>query len=544
MVDILRTGLSGLVASQRALATTSHNIANANTPGYSRQRVELANNAPFFAGSPKNPIYVGTGVNVQSISRAYDDFLTQQVRGHNSNVGQSETLDSWISQLDGVLGNGKTGLAPALDQFFGAVQDAANSPASVPARQALLGQAETLASRFRELNGQMTTLREGVNQTLSQTVGEVNALAEGIAKINGAIAQSQGNGDAAPDLLDQRDRLVNDLSRKLPVSTVIQDDGTMNVFVGKGQGLVVGVKASALETAHSTTDPGKLDIRFEKTASSIADFLNGGEIGGMLDFQNKVLDPAQNKLGLMAVGVAQTFNEQHIQGRDLNGNPGVEFFKPPAPKVAANPANAGSGAVTVTIADLGALQPSDYELKYDGANYNLLRLSDNKMVSSSASPPSTADGMQITFSGAPVAGDRFLIQPTRDGAKDFKVAMADPRAFAAADATGGVGNNGNALALAGLQTERKLLDGSSSFHEVQARMTAEVGIQGSSTRASLKAQTALLGQSTQARDNVSGVNLDEEAANLMKYQQAYEAAARVVQVGDSIIQTLLDAVRR
>lgn len=337
MVDILRTGLSGLVASQRALATTSHNIANANTPGYSRQRVELANNAPFFAGSPKNPIYVGTGVNVQSISRAYDDFLTQQVRGHNSNVGQSETLDSWISQLDGVLGNGKTGLAPALDQFFGAVQDAANSPASVPARQALLGQAETLASRFRELNGQMTTLREGVNQTLSQTVGEVNALAEGIAKINGAIAQSQGNGDAAPDLLDQRDRLVNDLSRKLPVSTVIQDDGTMNVFVGKGQGLVVGVKASALETVHSTTDPGKLDIRFEKTASSVADFLNGGEIGGMLDFQNKVLDPAQNKLGLMAVGVAQTFNEQHIQGRDLNGNPGVEFFKPPAPKVAANP---------------------------------------------------------------------------------------------------------------------------------------------------------------------------------------------------------------
>ncbi|MBL8258476.1 MAG: flagellar hook-associated protein FlgK, partial [Candidatus Competibacteraceae bacterium] len=368
--------------------------------------------------------------------------------------------------------------------------------------------------------------------------------AEGIAKINGAIALTQGNGSAAPDLLDQRDRLVNDLSRRLPVSTVIQDDGTMNVFIGKGQGLVVGVKASALETVHSTTDPGKLDIRFEKTASSISEFLNGGEIGGLLDFQTKVLDPAQNKLGLMAIGVAQTVNEQHAKGLDLDGKIGGDFFAPPAPKVSANAANAGSGAASVAIADLGALQPSDYELKYDGSSYSLLRLSDNKVVSNSVSLPATLDGMEISLSGAPVAGDRFLIQPTRSGAKDFKVAITDPRAFAAADAAGGTGNNGNALALANLQTERKLLDGSSSFHDVQGKMTAEVGIQGSSARAALKAQTALLDQSTQARDNVSGVNLDEEAANLMKYQQAYEAAARVVQVGDSIIQTLLDAVRR
>lgn len=161
MVDILRTGLSGLIASQRALATTSHNIANANTPGYTRQRVAVTNNQPFFAGSAARPMYVGTGVNVQSIARVYDDFATQQVRGHGSNVGQLETMDRWISQLDGVLGDSDSGLAPALSQFFAATQDVANSPASLPARQALFDQAETLAARFQELDAANLTTNPG-----------------------------------------------------------------------------------------------------------------------------------------------------------------------------------------------------------------------------------------------------------------------------------------------------------------------------------------------------------------------------------------------
>ena len=159
MVDLLRTGLSGLLASQRALAVASHNIANANTAGYSRQRAALTNNLPAFMGRHgTNSHYIGTGVNVQSVNRVYDDFLTRQTRGYNANVGQLETMDQWISQLDGVVGKKDTGLAPAINQFFAAVQDAANSPASLPARQALLGKAETLAARFQEMNGQMNAL--------------------------------------------------------------------------------------------------------------------------------------------------------------------------------------------------------------------------------------------------------------------------------------------------------------------------------------------------------------------------------------------------
>lgn len=543
MVDILRTGLSGLIASQRALATTSHNIANASTPGYSRQRAEMTSNLPFFAGGPGQSMYVGTGVHVASITRVYDDFLTQQVRSHGSNVGQSETMSEWIDQLDGLLGDSGTGLAPALKQFFASAQDVVNSPASLPARQALLGQAGTLAARFQELDGQMDALREGVNQSLSNTVGEINKLAESIAKANSVISLSRGNGGASPDLLDQRDQLIADLAQRVPVSTVAQDDGTLSVFIGKGQTLVLGGNANALETARSADDPRALDVRFKGTSSKINDFLGGGEVGGLLAFQKQVLDPAQNKLGLMAVGLTETFNAQHALGQDLNGDPGGDFFVPIAPKIMANTANTGSGTLTATIASVGDLQPSDYELSYNGTDYSLRRLSDDAVVATGAGP-FTADGLDITVGGAPAAGDRFLIRPTRNGASDFKVSITDPREFAAADSAGGVGNNGNALKLAGLQTERTLLKGSSSFQDVQGQMVAEVGTQGSGARSTLQAQQALLEQTTQARDGMSGVNLDEEAANLMKYQQSYEAAAKVIQIGDSLIQTLLSVLGR
>lgn len=464
MVDLLRTGLSGLLASQRALAVASHNIANANTAGYSRQRAALTNNLPAFMGRHgTNSHYIGTGVNVQSVNRVYDDFLTRQTRGYNANVGQLETMDQWISQLDGVVGKKDTGLAPAINQFFAAVQDAANSPASLPARQALLGKAETLAARFQEMNGQMNALREGANQTLTQTVGEINTLTENIAKINESIVRAQGSsGGAPPDLLDQRDQLVADLARKAPISTLAQADGTLSVFIGNGQPLVQGHEAIALETAPSASSQGALDVRVKQTGVVLTDSLHGGEIGGLLDFQSQVLAPAQNQLDALAKGVAATFNAQHKLGKDLDGKTGENFFS----------------AAT--------------------------------------------------------------------GAADFKVAITDPRKFAAAtdDGTGNPapGDNSNALKLVGLQTQKTI--GGSSYQEAHSQMVAEVGARGSAASSSLTVQTALLEQATQARDSVSGVNLDEEAANLMKYQQAYEAAAKVVQVGDSIMQTVLDMVRR
>ncbi len=633
MADILRTGLSGLIAFQRSLATTSHNIANANTPGYTRQRAELTSNRPDYIGGLSSPQYIGNGVNVASVSRVYNNFLTEQARNYGSSVGQLAAKDRWTTQLDSVLGDGSTGLAPAVKQFFASAQDVANSPASLPDRLALLGQAETLASQFNTLDGKINVLRDGVNQELRGAVTTINGLAENIAKANQAILNSSGSsGAASPDLLDQRDQLVADLAQKVSVNTVIQSDGSMSVFIGNGQNLVMGVKANALETKISSTDPRKLDIQFKQGGSVITSAFSSGEVGGLLAFQDQVLDPAQNKLGLMAAGLAQTFNDQHEFGMDLNGVLGGDFFNSGVPTVGSKADNTGTGAFTATITDIGKVQPSDYEVKYDGANYSAVRVSDQKTIlgSGNLAALNTAlgnDGLSLALTGSPAIGDRFLIQPVRTAAAGFGVKIKDPNLFAAAapiktsadqgnagtgkisagealdatdanllttvniqftdathytvngvasattytsgedidingwriqltgaPATGdkfqvssnavGVGDNRNALKLNELQTGKKLLNGASTYQNVQSQMVSEVGTQGITTSNMLKTQEALQEQAVQARDGISGVNLDEEAANLMRYQQAYEAAAKVIQVGDAIIQTLLDAFRR
>ena len=557
MADIMRTGLAALTATQRALATASHNIANANTLGYTRQRVELVSRRPEYIGGTANPQFVGNGVDVGSITRVYDQFLTEQVRNYGSSVGQLETQDQWISQLDGVLGDGTTGLSPALKQFFASAQDVANSPASLPARQALLGQAETLASQFNNLDSRMNALRDGVNQSVSGKVTEINVLTESIAKANQAIANMPGGstGAGAPDLMDQRDQLVADLAKKVPVSTVIQSDGTMSVFIGNGQTLVMGFKANALETKPSAADPRKLDIQFKQDGSVITHAFSSGEVGGLLNFQNQALDSAQNKLGLMAEGLARTFNDQHQLGKDLGGAAGVDFFNEGTPTVGSNSNNTSSAAFTATITDISKVQPSTYEVKYDGANYSAVRVSDQKSILGSGTLAQLNtelgnDGLNITLTGSPAVGDRFLIQPTPKSAAGFKVLVTDPAKFAAADTTltaagtAEPGNNGNALKLAGLQTGKTLLNSSSAYLDVQSLMVSDVGTQGMTTRSTLKTQEALQTQAIEARDSVSGVNLDEEAANLMKYQRSYEAAAKVIQIGDSLIQTLLGVIGR
>lgn len=631
MVDIARTGLSGLMASQRSLATTGHNIANVNNPAYSRQRVELSAAGPQYVVSG----FIGRGVDIATISRVYDGFLTQQVRQHDANLNQSQTMNGLVEQLSGVLGDANTGLAPSLRQFFAAVQDVADDPASIPARQVMLSQGEALSARFQNTDRQLNELRENVNGNLRTTVGEINQLAHSIAEANRDIAAAQGKMGAPPnDLLDQRDRLLADLSQRVSLQTVVQTDGSLNVFIGNGQSLVVGTRTLPLETAPSATDPQDLVIRQQGqlVGTDLSAQLTGGRLGGYIDFRDKVLEPAHNNLGLLAVGLADTFNTQHQRGIDINGNLGRDFFQAGSPQLFANANNTGSGTANVTIADSSQLRSSDYEVRYDGANYSVQRLADKTVVATGVGP-FTVDGLNINLSGTPAAGDRFLVQPTRLGAHGFAVVVTTSQEIAAAepirtaanstnlgsakisagtvvDSTnpnlrqavdirfttptsfevvevatntplatgqpytsadpvtvngwevhisgapqvgdtfrvennaGGVGDNRNALALAGLQSSRTLLGGTATYQDAHGQLVAEVAAQGSRAQSTLQSQQALLDQAKQARDAVSGVNLDEEAADLVRFQQAYEASAQVIRTADTLFSTLLDAVRR
>ncbi len=546
---VLKQGLSGLVASQRALATTSHNISNANTPGYSRQRVDLV--AQPSQGSRTG--FIGKGVAVSTIGRSYDQFLTAQIRTSTAASSEARTFHELASRVDNLLANPDTGLASALQSFFDAVHEVAADPTSLPARQVLLSEAEGLAQRYHALDKQLTDLQQETNGRLTGLVDEVNTLAEGIADLNREIAQAEGatGGQPANDLRDRRDELLRQLAEQVGVHTVQQDDGAINVMVGNGQPLVVGSSAFGLSVMDNASDPTRKEIAVTAGGGStiISDILSGGAIGGLLDFREQVLGEAENALGRVAVGLASNFNSHHRLGADLDGNPGLDFFVPIdaiGAEVLSHDQNTGS-APSVTVTDPAALTTSDYRLDYDGTEYTVTRLSDNKVDRFTAPIPLVAvDGFQIDVSVPPGAGDSFIVRPVSAGAKAFGLAIRDPREIAAAfpDAMGGVGDNRNALDLAGLQERLRLENGSATLAGAYGQLVASVGAATQKADAHRSAQEVLLNQVTDARDGVSGVNLDEEAANLLRYQQAYEASARVIAVADAAFDSLLQMVGR
>lgn len=637
--DTLGIGINGLLAFQKALATVGHNISNANTDGYSRQRVDFATRSPVLSGSS----YVGSGTRISSVERVYDDFLTSQVRTNTAAYNQLDTFNTLAGQIDNVLADPNVGLTPVMTDFFNAVQDVANDPTSAAARQVMLSQGQSLTQRFHYLDNRLRTLDQSVNDRMRDTTSEINSLAQSIAEVNQKIFAAGGlHGPAPNDLLDQRDQLLNQLSERVSVTAYYQDDGSLNVLVGTGQSLVVGFDAQQLSVVSNQYDPERLEVAYVTagTATPVTNQLSGGTLGGTLEFRNRLLDPSLNKIGQLAEGLAATLNNQHRLGIDLNGAMGGDFFEDIAttvPRALASNYNSGNGLVDVVISDINAMTDSDYQLKRNGAGYSLTRLSDNTVVNLSGFPgtPATVDGLTLSLvSGAINDGDSYLVQPSRNGARTLAMAPITPDQIAVAGAirttaelansgtgvisagqvngpppadpnllqtvtltfnnpptsfdvngtgtgnpsgvvytpggdisyngftvqisgtpaagdvftvrpnTAAAGDNRNALQMVALQQSMTLAKGSASYQDFYGQWVADIGTTTHQAELNRDAQNSLLDQAVQARDTVSGVNLDEEAANLMRYQQAYQATAQVISVANDMFQTLLNATGR
>ena len=326
---MLNTAVSGLLAYQRALATTSHNIANVDTPGYSRQRVTLSTRTPEPAGNG----FLGKGVSATSVDRIYDQFLGTQLNNRTSSYNQLDTFYTMASQLDSALGDPAVGLTPAMENFFNAIQDVANDPTSIPARQVMLSQAESLNQQFLNISQQFDSLKQSTNTQMTNTVTEVNDLASNIAQLNKDIVSGIGatGGQQPNDLLDQRDVLVNKLSEYVNVSTISNTDGSINVYIGTGQSLVLSGTSNKLAITSNAYDPTQKQIGLATTTSTIdiTQQITGGKLGGLLDVRENVIDAGQAALGRVAIGLTNTFNAQHQLGDDLNGNPGGLFKSSP-----------------------------------------------------------------------------------------------------------------------------------------------------------------------------------------------------------------------
>ncbi len=545
---LLGTAVSGLLAFQRNLDTVGHNIANANTEGYSRQRVTLSTREAQLTGSG----YLGQGVRDTEIKRVYDEFLNNQVISSKSAFTELDSFHTLSSQVDNFIADKGTSLSPALQSFFNGVQELANDPTSIPARQVLLTEGTTLADRFKTVNGRLNELRDQANSNITDITNEINSIAASIAELNTKITVATGLASGQPpnDLLDKRDVLLNQLAERIDVSTTTQEDGALNVFIGNGQPVVLSSTAATLGVQNSRFDPAQKDVTFigQSNAVVITDNLSGGELGGTLRFLKDVLNPTQNEVGRIAVGLAEDFNTQHSAGFDLNGNTNLDFFSTPAATVFGALGN--TGQITANISDVNALTASDYRLDLNAGNYTLTRLSDNTLTTLSPGFPGVSaivDGITITETTTLANGDSFLIQPTRNSADQLTVNLSNGTQIAAASSntsSGGVGDNTNALALVALENNQNLLNGTATFQDAFGQSVANVGAATQAAEVNKNAQEGLLNQAKEARESVSGVNLDEEAADLVKFQQAYQAAAQVIAVTNTLFDTLLGAFRR
>jgi len=643
-VGLLGTAASGLQAFQRAISVAGHNISNVNTEGYSRQRIELGTRPPSFTGQG----YIGNGVQIDGINRLFDQFTVDRLRDTTSTSAQYDTLFEYSSRLSNLLGDSKAGLGAGLETFFNSVQDLADNPSSIPVRQLVLSEADSLTGRIQSLSQQLGSMRDEINNGLGTVVNEINGITTAIADANRNIleATTQGAGQIPNDLLDKRDVLVGRLSELVAVRTVEQKDGSLNVFVGSGQSLVTGFLASPLKITQNGFDVRRSEISIVSSGFSaeITDNLTGGKLGALLDFRDQSLNQADNALGRIAVTLSTEFNRQQNLGMDLDGQMGVDVFSFSQPLTAAHAANTGTGSVTTAFdsANIQDLTTSDYILGFDGVGWNLSRASDGQPVTmtgaGTVASPFNAEGLNFVVSGAPAAGDRFQIAPTRAAASSMNLLISDPGDIAAAspvtlgeatnanglpvnsgdgtlqlqsvdgtftplvagitftydavgqqfnyagDAAGsfaynpatdsgntftvagisfrvtgtpatgdsfvaaanasGSGDNSNALLMAGLQSAQTMENGKASFQDANGQLISELGARTRSTEITSRAQASLKSQAQESRDALSGVNLDEEAANLIRFQQAYSAIAQVVSVANTTFQTLLSAVGR
>ncbi|MFT4585673.1 MAG: flagellar hook-associated protein 1 FlgK, partial [Gammaproteobacteria bacterium] len=429
MAGIFNTGISALVTAQRQLSTAGHNIANVNTDGFSRQRVDLA----ALPGQSGGGLFIGSGVSADSVNRIADGFLTTQLRAADTSAARASQYYDYSSRVENILGDGS--FSTDLDGLFSTIQDANGSPSSTAAREIFLNSSTSFVDRFRDLDDRLSSIATDVNRSMKTTVESVNALAVSIADINGEIVRSRGGSGGEPnDLLDKRDRLISDVSELVGAQTVVQSDGSLNVFIGSGQPLVAGSTAISLTTVSNSLDPTRLEVATISGGSTatISSLITKGELGASLSFRDDILDPARNSLGRLAATLTIAFNEQHREGFDLNGNFGRDLFSIGLSGINADLANSGAVSIALDQANVDALTIADYRLDHDGTNFTLTNLLAGTAQTLVGTGPYAVDGIIITATTAPGAGDRYLLQPTKSLARNLSVSITDPRELALA----------------------------------------------------------------------------------------------------------------
>ncbi|EJL92947.1 flagellar hook-associated protein FlgK [Pantoea sp. GM01] len=543
MSSIINSAMSGLSAAQAALSTTSNNISNYTVAGYSRQTAILSQSNSTLQGNS----YYGNGVTLSGVQREYDEFITAQLRGSSANYSAVNTQYNQISNIDDLLSTSTTSLSTSIQSFFTNVQNVVSNANDPSARQSMLSYAQGLVNQFQTTAQYLNNMQNSVNTDVASSVDQINTFTSQIADLNSQIAKLTTGGGAAPNnLLDQRDQLVNSLNNVVGVN-VSQQDGSYIVSMGSVT-LVNGKNSTSLVAMPSSSDSTRTTVGYvDKQAGNVEipeKTLTTGSLGGLLAFRTQDLDSAQNQLGQLAAAFTTSFNSVHSEGYDSNGDQGGNFFNIGSPTVVGNSKNTSAATITAAWSDTSAMKASNYTVSYDGSNWSVTRMSDN--VKFSVTPDVNDgtlnfDGLKLTVSTSPApnAKDSFLVKPVQNVIAGMSVAITDESQIAAASsATSGESDNRNAQKLLDLQ-DSKLVNGNATIAQAYASLVSSVGNKTSTLETASTTQENVVTQLSDRQQSVSGVNLDEEYANLTKYQQFYMANAQVLQTASTIFNALM-----
>ncbi|KZE86770.1 flagellar hook-associated protein FlgK [Chromobacterium subtsugae] len=591
--DIFGIGLSGLNAAQNALSVTSNNISNASTPGYNVEYITQAGRQPQNVGFG----FLGQGVDVTNVLRTYSQYLAGQVQSAQTGSSYYTTQLQQLNQINNMIGNSTQSPNPAIQSFFGAMQTLSQQPSSLPTRQNVLSMGQAMAASITSLNSQLVQLQQGVNGQVQTAVQSINALAQQIANLNKQIGAATGGNTQAPQpntLLDQRDQALLQLNQMIGATASVQSDGSYTVSIGSGQTLVTGGTVNQLATQADPNNPSNLQVGFtnpNNTLTILPDtILNSGQLGGLLNFRDGALAQTQNQLGTMAIDFAAAMNYQNSLGVDYNGQPGGPIFKDLS-AYASNPQYA-AGQFQVTMGDPKLLatasnlvatgtagNPSGVTMSavwssLPGTYATSINGTPPSFPATTSHPSSGLTNMTITASAAPVSMTATIAGTNGGGPYNVVPVTGQPNAYklqttatppvdvgigfqlsgspdpgqtftvgpkpipAVGTVTPPSGDNSNLLQLTA-QQNIALVNGQSyqtyftSTVTTVANQTYAVGLQNTSAQNTLQ-------QATRANSNLTGVNLDQEAANLIKYQQSYQACSKVIQIAQSTFSSILN----
>lgn len=542
--NVMNNALSGINAAQGGLSVISNNLANAGVGYYHRQSAVFGENP----GTMTTNGYFGNGTYFSHVRREFDEFVNMQYNNARSRSGDYEAFMKNASGVDDLLSNSTDDIAGMLGSFFTSLDEAASDASDKTLVDVFLGKAKTMVSQLKEADRRLREMDNDVNHQIDNKIKDINTYAEKIAKLNEQISNSRSVNGAEPnDLLDVRDRLVNELNSVIGIK-VIEQNGNFNVSFANGLPLVTGGRANRLEAVASGSDDSRLSIGFVDSAGNVReikdDQIRGGELSGVLRSRREIIDPARQKLNQMALVFAEKFNEVHRKGYDANGNTGKDFFAVGGGSMVSNTHNAGKADFDIKYNDVSKVTGNNYDVSFDGTNWNVTRLPEGVAVTANfdgATGTLSFEGMDIKITNNTAqAGDKFLLKPVDNVIGGLNTLVTNAADFAAADSTGGASNNENIKELVKLQ-DQKLVGGTSTLSDFYASMVNEVGSKASQAQIDSEVQNKLTVSFYEQQQGISGVNTNEESVQMQKMQQFFNANAKVLSTVDELFNVLMRA---